>query len=102
MKKILFILTNLAGGGAEKVLVDIFRHTDFERFKVDLLLVVNEGIYLSSLPSQIRVMTLYEKRGIRYKLDFLFTRYLRIDIFQSSLVKKKVAEDFLRDKGLLK
>lgn len=94
MKKILFILTNLAGGGAEKVLVDIFRHTDFERFKVDLLLVVNEGIYLSSLPSQIRVMTLYEKRGIRYKLDFLFTRYLRIDIFQSSLVKKKVAEDY--------
>lgn len=94
MKKILFILTNLAGGGAEKVLVDIFRHTDFECFKVDLLLVVNEGIYLSSLPSQIRVMSLYEKRGIRYKLDFLFTRYLRIDIFQCSLVKKKIGEDY--------
>lgn len=94
MKKILFILTNLAGGGAEKVLVDIFRHTDFERFKVDLLLVVNEGIYLSSLPAQIRVMSLYEKRGIRYKLDFLFTRYLRIDIFQCSLVKKKIGEDY--------
>lgn len=94
MKKILFILTNLAGGGAEKVLVDIFRHTDFERFKVDLLLVVNEGIYLSSLPVQIRVMSLYEKRGIRYKLDFLFTRYLRIDIFQCSLVKKKIGEDY--------
>lgn len=94
MKKILFILTNLAGGGAEKVLIDIFRHTDFECFKVDLLLVVNEGIYLSSLPSQIRVMSLYEKRGIRYKLDFLFTRYLRIDIFQCSLVKKKIGEDY--------
>lgn len=94
MKRILFLLTNLAGGGAEKVLVDILRHTDFERYEVDLLLVVNEGVYLDSLPAQVSTYSLYEQRGLKYKLDFFFSRYWGMDFFQSRLIKKRIGKRY--------
>ena len=94
MKRILFILTNLAIGGAEKVFVDILRYTDFRNYSVDLLLVVDEGFYLKSIPTSVRIYSLYKKRGIKYKFDFLLSRYFAIDIFQSCLVKKIVTEDY--------
>lgn len=94
MRRILFLLTNLAGGGAEKVLVDILRHTDFERYEVDLLLVVKEGIYLDSLPEQVNIYSLYKRRGLKYKLDFFFSRYWGIDFFQSRLIKKRIEKRY--------
>ena len=90
VKKILFLLTNLSGGGAEKVLIDILRHTDFTRYEVDLLLVVKEGVYLTSVPNDVKVYSLYENRGLKYKLHFALSRYWGLDYFQRSLVQKKV------------
>ena len=75
VKKILFLLTNLSGGGAEKVLIDILRHTDFTRYEVDLLLVVKEGVYLTSVPNEVKVYSLYENRGFKYKLHLALSRY---------------------------
>lgn len=90
MKRILFIIANLAGGGAEKVLVDMLKHTDFTNYKVDLLLVVKEGIYLNSIPQEVNVYSIYEKRGLKYKLDFVFSRYCGLDFFQRICVNNKV------------
>lgn len=86
----MFLLTNLSGGGAEKVLIDILRHTDFTRYEVDLLLVVKEGVYLTSVPNEVKVYSLYENRGLKYKLHFALSRYWGLDYFQRSLVQKKV------------
>ena len=90
MKKILFILTNLAGGGAEKVLIDVLSQTDYSCYKVDLLLIVGEGVYLSSVPSAVQIHSLYKSRGFKYKLDFLLARYFGLEYFQRHLLKKKI------------
>ena len=94
MNKILFILTNLSGGGAEKVLIDILRHTDFTYYEVDLLLVVKEGVYLTSVPNDVKIFSLYERRGLKYKLHFALSRYWGLDYFQRSLVQKKIKERY--------
>lgn len=94
VKKILFLLTNLSGGGAEKVLIDILRHTDFTYYEVDLLLVVKEGVYLTSVPNDVKIFSLYERRGLKYKLHFALSRYWGLDYFQRSLVQKKIKERY--------
>lgn len=49
MKKILFIMNNLAGGGAEKLLIELLETLDKDKFKLTLILLDNEGIYLKRL-----------------------------------------------------
>ena len=44
-RKILFILNNLEGGGAEAVVVNLFNNLDRERFQLGLFLLKNEGVY---------------------------------------------------------
>ena len=45
MKKILFFIESLAGGGAEKVLSDIVSNLDTEKYEVTVCTVSDEGIY---------------------------------------------------------
>ena len=42
MKKILFIINSLGGGGAEKALIEFLRHIDYTRYEVSLCLVFHE------------------------------------------------------------
>lgn len=66
-KSILFIQHNLAGGGAEKVLIDILNNFDYSRFDVTLLLIRKEGVYVKAVPSQVKLRWIYdpEKRPCR-------------------------------------
>ena len=52
MKKILFIINSLGGGGAEKALIEFLRHIDYTRYEVSLCLVFHEGCYLSDVPTR--------------------------------------------------
>lgn len=58
-KKILIIQNTLNGGGAEKILTDILRWFDYERFEVTLLLTYKEGIYFDSIPEEVKVLAMY-------------------------------------------
>lgn len=52
-KKLLFIIDNLKGGGAEKILITILQNLDTELYNVDLFLINREGVYLNSVPQNI-------------------------------------------------
>lgn len=74
-KKVLFVMKTLEGGGAEKVLVNILNHLDEAKYEITLLLLKYEGVYLSSLPSHIKVKYLlgpeptgFLRRGIIYSM----------------------------------
>ncbi|WP_304582352.1 glycosyltransferase [uncultured Alistipes sp.] len=54
-KRILFVIDNLKGGGAEKVLITYLRYIDTSLFDVDLFLINKAGIYLEDLPSYVRL-----------------------------------------------
>ena len=53
--KILIIENNLAGGGAEKVLLTLLENLTPPQYDVTLLLIKNKGIYLNDVPSHVKV-----------------------------------------------
>jgi len=77
--KILFIMTTLNGGGAEKVLMDILNNFDFEKYSVELLLTSNEGIYTNKLPESVKTIFLFRKNS-SFIRRFLFSLYRKTGI----------------------
>jgi glycosyltransferase involved in cell wall biosynthesis len=78
LKKIIFFLESLAGGGAEKVLSDLVKKLDKSRYDITVVTVVNGGIYedevrnncnyYSILPDPTKCNTLFEK--LFYKMGY--------------------------------
>lgn len=56
-KKILIIHSSLGGGGAERVLIDIFHNFDYEKYDIDFLLLYHNGVYLSQIPPKVNLLT---------------------------------------------
>lgn len=75
-KKILFIQESLTGGGAEKVFVDLMRRLDRDKYCVTVLLLYGGGVHVASLPEDLELITLYERRSLLHKVrnHFIFTR----------------------------
>lgn len=55
MKKILFMIDSLNGGGAEKVLINILNRLDYNKFDVTVFLIYGEGIYLKYVPDNVKI-----------------------------------------------
>lgn len=65
MKKVLFFLESLSGGGAEKVLTDIVRNLDPTKFDVTVCTVSDEGVYQYRVSEKVRYRTLLRQRDVR-------------------------------------
>ena len=61
MYKILFISSNLGGGGAERALTNIINHLDRSYFLPCLALYQKEGIFLNSINPEIAIYELQPK-----------------------------------------
>lgn len=66
-KKILFLMPAMTGGGAEKVLIDILRHLDYERYEVSLFLEYREGTYLDDIPDGVHVIALHGRNNLWFQ-----------------------------------
>lgn len=64
MKSVLFIMPSLPGGGAEKVLIDILKRLDRNKYMISLFLEYREGEYVKAIPDDIPVYSLYKKSNI--------------------------------------
>lgn len=55
MKKrnVLFVMSSLRNGGAERSLVNLLQLLDYDRYNVDLLLFQNEGMFLKQVPKAV-------------------------------------------------
>lgn len=62
MKKILFIIEGLHGGGAEKALIELLTEFDYERYDVTLCIIHYGGIYMSQIPEAVKVLYLYGEK----------------------------------------
>lgn len=60
-RKVLFLISNLGGGGAEKVLVDITNNIDFEENEVEVKTIFNEGKYIGELNKNIKYSYILKK-----------------------------------------
>lgn len=58
MKKVLFLIHTLGGGGAEKVLVNLVNGMDKQKYKVTVMTVIDTGIFRKDLASEIEYKTI--------------------------------------------
>lgn len=56
MKKILFIHTNLGGGGAEEVLIRTLENLDYSKFDVSLFLLDHHGVLMRRIPRNVHLL----------------------------------------------
>lgn len=61
--KVLFLINNLVGGGAEKVLMHILHRLDRSCFDIHLLLVCREGVYVPDLPEDITLHHVFSDKN---------------------------------------
>ncbi|MBI3378784.1 MAG: glycosyltransferase [Nitrospirae bacterium] len=76
MKKILFVIPTLSGGGSERVMVHLIRNIDRSKFNPCLVLFEKKGQYLEDLPSNIQIFEL-KKGGYKYGFQWLILFKLR-------------------------
>lgn len=55
MKKIRFSITNLGGGGAEKILINILRYLPRDKYQISLFLFEKSGVYLKDIPNDVEL-----------------------------------------------
>lgn len=94
MRKILFILSNLSGGGAEKAFVDLMKHTDYAAYDITLCLARETGKYLDQIPPQVKVVVLFPGKSFWYKLLLGLSKYLNLDGGMKYWVRHKVGKGY--------
>lgn len=62
--KILIIKNNLAGGGAEKVLLTLLNFLTPPKYNITLLLIKNKGIYINDIPPHIKVQYMIDVSNV--------------------------------------
>lgn len=60
MKKILFLMPDLEGGGAERALINLLWAFDYTRYEVTLCLMYRRGVYLDMVPAQVHTIYLFK------------------------------------------
>ena len=78
MIKILFVLENLSGGGAERVLVNLVNNMDSARFDITVLTLFDDGYNACNLDKSINYISLKRRvfKGIRLLTKFAPKRFL--------------------------
>src|SRR4051794_38157641 len=59
MKKILFYINNLGGGGAEKVLCDLVANMDKESYDITVMSKYDDGIYVNRIKQLVKYKGLF-------------------------------------------
>lgn len=66
MKKILFVVHTLQVGGAEKVLINLLKNINKQKYDITVLAIVNDGIYIDEVKNI---------EGVKYK--YVFNTFLK-------------------------
>ena len=92
MKKIIFGITSLTLGGAERVLVDLVNKMS-ERFDITVFMLYSNGELETELNSKIRLETLYNKKYIELTFFEKILASLNVLINKKKIFKKYVDKE---------
>ncbi|MFL0163635.1 glycosyltransferase [Candidatus Clostridium helianthi] len=87
-RKIAFFITNLEGGGAEKVLVDIVNSINADKFDITLVLLKKKGVHLNKVRKDITIKNIFSSNRILGAMSYRFLRYLP-KIYYKLKIKEK-------------
>lgn len=94
-QRILFIDGPLGGGGAERVLIDILRNIDFDRYEVDLALICRGGALMDEVPQEVNVIELWPGYSWDYKLAYRLSKWFRCNrLFSRKMNGAKLRRDY--------
>lgn len=94
-RKVLFIMTSLDGGGAEKVLVTMLKNFDYAKFDVSLALTTYSGIYLNEVPDKVHIIPIYSHPGtLIERVGFWLYAKFRISFFEKMSARKAIKEHY--------
>ena len=95
MKKIVFAITNLEIGGAERVLVRLVSKLS-KKFEITILTVYGEGELTRELPKEVRVQSIYPKKMEYY--SFIKRAWISLQFklpwFQRRLYRRWVKDQY--------
>ncbi|MGH2396976.1 MAG: glycosyltransferase [bacterium] len=74
--RILFVLPELKGGGAERVVLDLLRMLERSRFECTLFLLKREGVYWGEVPAGVTLVAPEGYGRLRYRFPALLGRLL--------------------------
>lgn len=69
MKRILFLIHTLGGGGAEKVLINLVNNLDHTKYDITVMTVIDVGELRYQLNENIKYKTTIKLRGKKQKID---------------------------------
>lgn len=67
MKKVIFVIHGLGGGGAEKVLINLISEMSPKNYDITVMTIVDAGIHRRSLPSNVHYRSLFKNPFQRNK-----------------------------------
>lgn len=95
MKKVLIIQESLGGGGAERVLINILNKIDYSKYKVDLLLLFEEGVYLNKVPKQVNIKKVWTSKSNSPNFIEYYLRKIKRAIIK--LFARNIYKLFIKD-----
>ena len=109
MKRVLFVVHTLQMGGAEKVLLNLLKNLNKEKYDITVLAIVNDGIYIDELKKIEKVKYRYvfpayfqksrtDKEAKYHKLsnkvmNYIWRSYLRKIKYQPKKIYQKGVGD---------
>lgn len=103
MKKVLFMIDSLNGGGAERVLINILKRMDYTKYQVTVFLIFGEGVYLSSVPQNVKVRSLLKGyntiKGWHPILRMIYKIYIKLTLGIVKILKgRPIYNHILKEK----
>ena len=94
-KRILFLMSSLQGGGAEKVLISMLKNFDYQHFDVSLALVSPVGIYMSAIPSEVRVLSVFKSsNSLAARIGFYLYSKFRLSFWERVCTRRAIREHY--------
>lgn len=79
MKKVLFLIGSLEGGGAEKTLTDLVANLDKKKYEITVVSIHDKGIYIDEIRKHAHykaLLNIYKKEG--NLIDFLSNKIVKM------------------------
>ncbi len=92
-KKILFLIPSLAGGGAERTLVNFLNQADYSKYDIDLCVVANDGVYFKEIPRSVKITILFNSVLLVRILAYLQKKIGFYGLFKR-VISKKIAGEY--------
>lgn len=96
MKKILFVIQTLGGGGAEKVLINLLDNINYNKYKVDVLVISDEGVYKNKINPNVEKIAIFKgtdniKNRIHRNIYKIYRRiYMKLIQKNPSIARKVI------------